>query len=147
MQESVQETVNAINLIQQSLTPVFLIVGIGTLLNALTTRLTRVVDRVRWFDTSEAAEFQQNREYELKFLAKRMRYANWAINFLCGAAIVVCLNIFLIVVEGYFQQNLSTFIVASFVSTLLLLSLGLVCFFIEVSIATRTLRVKTQSKI
>ncbi len=146
MSENVQETVNAINLIQQSLTPVFLIVGIGTLLNALTTRLTRVVDRVRWFDTNDAAEFQHKRDYEIKFLAKRMRYANWAINFLCGATIMVCINILLIVVEGYFHQSFSSLIVASFASTLFLLSLGLVCFFIEVSIATRTLQVKTQSK-
>ena len=135
------EQSSAILLIQQALTPVFLIVGIGTLLNVLTTRLTRVIDRVRWFDLKEAEDFQHKREYELKFLARRMRYANWAINFLCGATIVVCLNIMLIVIEGYFHSSLSNYIMASFVSTLVLLSSGLICFFIEVSIATRSLRV------
>lgn len=135
------ESVNAILLIQQSLTPVFLIVGIGTLLNALTTRLTRVVDRVRWFDSPESTDFQHKRDNELSFLAKRMRYANWAINFLCGATIMVCMNIMLIMIEGYFHESLGDYIVASFVSTLVLLSCGLICFFIEVSIATRTLRV------
>ena len=136
-----QESVSSILLIQQALTPVFLVVGIGTLLNSLTARLGRIVDRVRWFDLPEAAQCQHKRPIELKALSRRMRWANWAINFLCGATVVICTNIFLLVAQGYFKSDLDTWIVASFVSSLVLLSLGLVCFFIEVSIASTTLRV------
>ena len=136
-----QESVPAILLIQQALTPVFLIVGIGTLLNSLTSRLARIVDRVRWFDLPEAANCQHKRKSELKALSRRMRYANWSINFLCGAAVVVCINIFLLVAQGYFASELTNWIVGSFVSTLALLACGLVCLFIEVSIATTSLRV------
>lgn len=136
-----QEPVTAILLIQQALTPVFLIVGIGTLLNSLTSRLARIVDRVRWFDLPDAAECQHKRKGELKALARRMRWANWAINFLCGSAVIVCISIFLLVVQGYFSSQLTNWIVGSFVSTLVLLACGLVCFFVEVSIATASLRV------
>ncbi len=135
------ESATAILLIQQALTPVFLIVGIGTLLNSLTSRLARVVDRVRWFDLPEAANCQHKRKQELKALARRMRWANWAINLLCGATVIVCINIFFIVIQAYFATELKDFIVGSFVSTLALLSLGLICFFVEVSIATTSLRV------
>lgn len=136
-----QEPVSAILLIQQALTPVFLIVGIGTLLNSLTARLARIVDRVRWFDLPEAESVQHKRETELRFLAKRMRWANWAINFLCGATVVVCINIFLLVINGYYAIDLDRWIVSSFASTLVLLSCGLICLFVEVSLATASLRV------
>jgi hypothetical protein len=136
-----QEQVTAIQLIQQALTPVFLIVGIGTLLNSLTQRLSRVVDRVRWFELPEAANCQHKRQHELKSLSRRMRWANGAINFLCGATVVVCINIFLLVINGYYLNHLDQWIVASFTSSLILLACGLICFFVEVSIATASLRV------
>jgi len=135
-----EDSLSAILLIQQALTPVFLIVGIGTLLNSLTARLARIVDRIRWFDSPEAAVCSGNKERELKYLARRMRWANGAINFLCGATIVVCLNIFLLVINGYFDSRLDNWIIISFASTLALLSCGLVCFFVEVSLATATMR-------
>lgn len=59
-----QEPDTALVLIQHALTPVFLIVGIGTLLNSLTARLSRIVDRVRWFDSPEAENFQ-TQEYKI----------------------------------------------------------------------------------
>ncbi len=136
-----QEPVSAIHLIQQALTPVFLIVGIGTLLNSITTRLSRIVDRVRWFDLPEAINCQHKRKTEVKALSRRMRWANAAINFLCGATVIVCTSIFLIVIQGYFSTNLSDWIVLSFITSLILLSLGLISFFVEVSLASHSLRV------
>ena len=136
-----QESVTAIQLIQQSLTPVFLIVGIGTLLNSLTQRLARIVDRVRWFDLPDSAHCQHKKAKEFKSLSRRMRWANAAINFLCGATVLVCVNIFLLVINGYYANHLDQWIVASFTSSLVLLACGLICFFIEVSIATASLRV------
>ncbi|WP_371196278.1 DUF2721 domain-containing protein [Glaciecola sp. SC05] len=131
----------ALVLIQHALTPVFLIVGIGTLLNSLTARLARIVDRVRWFDMPEAIGCKFDREVELTALARRMKWANAAINFLTGAAVVVCINIFLLVIEGYYDLPLNPYIMLSFVTSVGLLSLGMVCFFVEVSIATASLKV------
>lgn len=134
----------ALLLIQHALTPVFLIVGIGTLLNSLTARLARIVDRVRWFDMPESVDCSSDKNAELIALARRMRWANAAINFLTGAAVVVCVNIFLLVLEGYFRLPLQPYIVLSFVTSVGLLSLGMICFFIEVSIATASLKVTPQ---
>ncbi len=135
----------ALLLIQHALTPVFLIVGIGTLLNSLTARLARIVDRVRWFDTPEAENCRGNKVLELKALARRMKWANAAVNFLTGAAVIVCTNIFLLVIKGYFNIELNGYIVLSFVSSVGLLSFGMICFFVEVSIATASLKVSKSS--
>lgn len=135
----------ALLLIQHALTPVFLIVGIGTLLNSLTARLARIVDRVRWFDTPEAENCKSNKALELKALARRMKWANAAVNFLTGAAVIVCTNIFLLVIKGYFDIELNGYIVLSFVSSVGLLSFGMICFFVEVSIATASLKVSKSS--
>ena len=135
----------ALVLIQHALTPVFLIVGIGTLLNSLTARLASIVDRVRWFDTPEAEQCKHDKALEIKALGRRMRWANAAVNFLTGAAVIVCTNIFLLVIEGYFDVELNAYIVLSFVSSVGLLSFGMICFFVEVSIATASLKVSKSS--
>lgn len=146
-----EDSFSAIGLIQQALTPVFLIVGIGTLLNSLTQRLARIVDRVRWLDSPEADEITKykygtKKEIELKALSRRMRWANWAINFLCGAALMVCFNIVLLVINGYFSLQLDDWIIISFTSTLIFLSFGTISLFIEVSLATASLRVASVKK-
>ncbi|MFB0911984.1 MAG: DUF2721 domain-containing protein, partial [Glaciecola sp.] len=42
---------SAVEIIQLALAPIFLIVGIGTLVNVATGRVGRVIDRARWFET------------------------------------------------------------------------------------------------
>lgn len=142
-----QDQITAVLLIQQALTPVFLIVGIGTLLNVLTTRLTRIIDRVRWFDTPEAKHWQHKRQLELTVLSRRMRWANWSINLLCAASVAVCINIFLLIFQGYTHNTIDDWIVISFISIIVLLACGLICFFIEVSLATASLQVVNAPQI
>jgi hypothetical protein len=43
-------TPSAVEIIQLALAPIFLIVGIGTLVNVATGRVGRVIDRARWFE-------------------------------------------------------------------------------------------------
>ncbi|WP_395339356.1 DUF2721 domain-containing protein [Ningiella sp. W23] len=136
-----QATDAALMLIQTALAPVFLIVGIGTLLNVITARLSRIVDRVRWFESPEKNCVALARQHELKALSRRMRWANTAVNLLTGAAVIVCINIFLIMVEGYFSLGLDAWILGSFASSVVLLSFGMLSFFAEVSVATASLKV------
>jgi hypothetical protein len=96
---------------------------------------------VRWFDSPEGLNCKKQRKHELIALSRRMRWGNWAINLLCGSALVVCVNIFLLVLQGYFDTLITDWILGSFVFSLALLMLGLICFFVEVSIATTSLRV------
>ena len=132
---------SAILLIQQALTPVFLIVGIGALINSITTRLGRIIDRVRWFDLPSSEYAKDLKAAEMKALGRRMRYANWSINFLSAACMVVCINIMLLVIDGYFAADLQLMVIGTFMFSLVLLLLGVACFLLEVSLATASLQV------
>ena len=80
--------------IQLSVTPVFLLVATGSLLNVLTGRLSRVVDRSRalmerWAET-EGAEHDRV-VAELRAADRRMDVINNAIAAAVACGIVVCL--------------------------------------------------------
>ena len=135
-----------VQLIQIALTPVFLIVGIGTMLNVVTGRVARVIDRLRWFEehfegTTETLNRREKRE--IRSLARRLKLANWAINFLTAAAVVVCSTIIVILLSGEVNVNLDTAILVLFFTAIAFITGGLIAFFLEVSVATATLKPPT----
>jgi len=135
---------SVVELIQLSLAPVFLIVGIGTMLNAVTGRLARIIDRARCYEKENDSDNEQltkNQTNDLTALKKRMRYANYAINFLTGAAVIICIDVILLFVNGLVMVSLDNIIIALFILTLLMITAGLLNFFFEVSVATKTLRI------
>ncbi|GAA0858915.1 DUF2721 domain-containing protein [Aliiglaciecola litoralis] len=135
---------SAVELIQLALAPVFLIVGIGQMVNVATGRLARVIDRARSFEEGECSEVYQasaKATLEIKSLRRRMRFANWAVTFLIGAAVTVCIDVILLLVNGLIMPNLNIAIITTFILGLLLTTGGLIAFFLEVSVATATLRI------
>lgn len=142
---------NAVELIQLALAPVFLLVGIGQMLNVMTGRLARIIDRARWFEEFEEQNPERitsRAEREIESLRKRMRFANWSITFLTGAAVTICIAVILLVVNGLVSVKLDTLILGTFIFSLVLLTGGLITFLVEVSVATATLRIsrRTQKK-
>ncbi len=138
---SVNSTV--VELIQFSLAPVFLIVGIGQILNAVTGRLARVIDRIRWYENrrSDVSDKLQNHECrEMNALMTRMKFANWAITFLTGAVVTICIDVTLLLINGLTTIALDTAILSMFMLSLAALTAGLICFFIEVTVATASLK-------
>lgn len=132
-----------VELIQFSLAPVFLIVGIGQMLNVVTGRLARVIDRIRWYENrqSDVSDKLPSHECkEMKALMTRMKFANWAITFLTGAAVIICVDVTLLLINGLTTIALDTAILSLFMLSLASLTAGLVCFFIEVSVATASLK-------
>jgi hypothetical protein len=132
-----------VQLIQIALTPVFLIVGIGTMLNVVTGRVARIIDRLRWFEehfemTVEKLSPREKRE--VRSLARRLKLANWAINFLTAAAVVVCSTIIVILLSGKANANLDNVILVLFFSAIAFITGGLIAFLLEVSVATATLK-------
>ena len=110
------------HLVELSVAPVFLLAGIGALLNVVTSRLGRVVDRARhledrFFKDPSEDELARIRT-ELRVLDTRMLYSQRAIFLFSMAALLVC-----IVVAALFIG-------------------GLTLFLLEITIATRTLRVR-----
>lgn len=129
--------------IQLAVAPVFLLAGIAGLLNVLSVRLGRAVDRVRVVETRLGKEPHADHvtllQAEISALWSRIRLANWSIRMFVAGALVVCL----VIVSLFFSElaglNTSGMIVTCFLGAMFLLILGLIFFLIEVSISTRSI--------
>ena len=133
------------HLIQLSIAPVFLLAGIGAILNVLVNRLARVVDRVRRLEEEFAAASplaQKLARAELGRLGTRMKLVNWSITACTASAACVCLVVATMFVGGVSDIGLGRAIALLFVVTMALVMLGLVLFLLEVRMASRTLRVR-----
>ncbi|GAC12792.1 DUF2721 domain-containing protein [Aliiglaciecola lipolytica] len=135
---------SAVELIQLSLAPVFLIVGMGQMLNVVTGRLARIIDRARYWERIgeiDVSKINDRAKGELKSLRRRMRFANWAVTFITAAAVTVCLDVILLLLNGLITVNLDVTIITMFIFGLLLITGGLISFFLEVSIANASLKI------
>jgi len=129
--------------IQLAVAPVFLLAGIAGLLNVLSTRLGRAVDRVRVVEARIIKEPHSDHrtilQSEIGVLWQRIRLANWSIRMFVLGALVVCLVIVSLFIGELTRFDLSSMIVVFFVGTMALLITGLVLFLVEVSIASRSI--------
>ena len=133
------------HLIQLSIAPVFLLAGVGAILNVLANRLARVVDRVRRLEEDFAgasAVGQRLARSELTRLGKRMKLVNWSISACTASALCICLVVAVMFVGGLGEIGIGRVIAALFVLAMALLTVSLVLFLLEVRMAARTLRVR-----
>ena len=130
--------------IQIALAPVFLLVAMGSLLNVVTGRLARVVDRSRELMARHAktsGEEHTRLVAELRMLDRRMDIINWSIALCVACGIVVCLMVSMLFLMGSGREALETPIAASFIFAMLLLLAALIMFLAEVRLAIRTIHV------
>ena len=135
------------HLIQLSIGPVFLLAGVGAILNVLANLLARVVDRARkleeeFVDTSQLR--QRLARSELERLGRRMKLINWAITTCTASVLCVCLVVASMFIGGLVQVSVGSFIAILFVVTMALLVVGLILFLSEVRLAARSLKVRTE---
>ncbi|MEI6544624.1 MAG: DUF2721 domain-containing protein [Methylococcales bacterium] len=129
------------HVIQQALTPVFLLGAVGAFLNVLTGRLARIVDRFRFL--SETAE-NDPKEYcdELVTLPVRVRLIHWAISLCTLCALFVCTSIVILFVGAELELSLSRVTSILFIAAMVALTSGLLCFLREVTLATDTIKIR-----
>ncbi|MEM6649134.1 MAG: DUF2721 domain-containing protein [Pseudomonadota bacterium] len=134
--------------IQLAIAPIFLLVGTGSFLNVMSGRLGRVVDRVRtledMLEAGETGEERRRHVEELRFLSRRMSYANRAIVFCSASALFICLVVALLFLSEIVGGSLEIGVAALFILSVLCLILGLIQFLIEISVATKSLRVRNE---
>ena len=130
-------------LIQLSIAPVFLLAGIGAILNVLAQRLARVVDRARHLE-AEFASFDEAARgragAELRILDRRMKVVNQAISACTASALFVCLVVAIMFVAEFADFAFARPIALLFILAMLLLIVGLVLFLYEIRLAMRSLR-------
>lgn len=131
--------------IELAVAPVFLLAGVGALLNVLAHRLARVVDRARHLAEAgrslDEAERSQA-ELELRLLARRMRAANLAIGCCTASALFVCIVVAILFIAAPSQLAVARLISWLFIAAMVLLITGLVLFLHEVQLAMRSLRIR-----
>lgn len=134
-------------IIQLAIAPVFLLVGISGLLNVMTGRLARIVDRARALEIDVLTADEQLRRdeiEELSVLSRRMSICQWAIAMCTISAIFVCVMVSLLFVASIAMMNFAVPVALLFIAVMVALTLGLLLFFLEVAISTRVVRVREE---
>lgn len=136
---------DVVHAIQLSLAPVFLLNGIGVLLSMLTSRLARIVDRARQMEAAleNAATSGEGRLIAMRLAvsSRRCRLMNRAITLSTVAALLIALVVALLFYSAFSSLPLTWVIALLFIVSMMSLVGALVCFLIEVRIATASLRI------
>ncbi len=135
------------HLISLAIAPVFLLAGIGSILNVLAQRLARAVDRARRlegeFDTLEPGD-QEAASAELRLLDRRMTVVNLAISCCTASALFVCLVVAILFVADLAEFHFGRVIAYLFIVTMGVLICGLLLFLYEVRLAMRSIRLRRE---
>lgn len=132
------------HIIQLAVAPVFLLAGIGSILNVFAARLARVVDRARRLEmlVPDADEEERAIEiHELEILDRRMAICHWAIGLCTAAALLICLVVVILFVADMVEIRFAIPVSLLFIAAMVSLTCGLLLFLAEVTIATRFVRV------
>lgn len=139
------EPISAIaHVIQLSVAPVFLLTGIAGLLNVLTGRLSRVIDRARALEreVTEEGPSQKGTAHErLHTLAIRARWINIAISLCVVSAIFVALVVMTLFASAFWGSDYRGVVAGLFICAMIALMIGLVFFLREIYLATSSLRI------
>lgn len=128
---------------QLALGPVFLLNGIGVLLAMMTSRLARIVDRARGLEARlEQARGDEAREIQrvLLFTSRRARLVNRGITLGTVAALLVAMVVALLFAAAFVSFATAAVIAVLFVTCMGALVGSLLCFLVEVRVATKALR-------
>lgn len=132
------------HIIQLAVAPVFLLAGIGSLLNVLAGRIARVVDRARRLEGHVPTADEDERLVELKeleILDRRMTLTHWAIGLCTAAALLICIVVIVLFVTDLVAMQFAIPVSLLFIGAMISLTLGLLLFLAEVTLATRSVRV------
>ncbi|MGA1800452.1 DUF2721 domain-containing protein [Sphingomonas sp. 4RDLI-65] len=133
--------------IQLSLAPVFMLAGIGQLLNVLAGRLSRVIDRARKLELlhgSITGPDHHRYVWELRLLDRRMTIINAALFLAVSSAIMTCVLIALLFIAELAKLHFGTAVALCFILAMILLIAALVSFIVEVRISLRAFRIRPE---
>lgn len=133
--------------IQLSLSPTFMLTGIGALLNVLAGRLSRVIDRARSLEQlhPQSSGPEHDRHVaELRLLDRRMSVINTALFLAVTSAILVCMVVALMFIGNLAVLHLGTIVALVFILAMVALIAALVSFMIEVRISLQAFRIRPE---
>ena len=126
--------------IQLALAPVFLLTGIAGLLNVMTNRLARIVDRARAISENPTTATLPGEEpvaIRLQRLERRRHFTSVAITSCTIAALLLCMVVATLFFEAMSDARLGWLVGVLFTGSTLALVVGLAFFLREVHLATQ----------
>jgi hypothetical protein len=130
--------------IQLALTPVFMLVAIGNIMNILSSRLARIVDRSRILQQMHPETSGPEHDAvvrEIRLVARRIHLIGRAFLLLVIAGLCVGVTVVLLFVEDLAGIDLKALVSIIFVASLALLIGALLLFLRETREATAALRI------
>jgi len=132
------------HVIQLSVAPVFLLTGVGTLLNVLSGRLARIIDRARVLgqrlDTPESPHAAAVVN-ELHVLERRARLIYHAIKLSTTSALLVCFVIAALFASSMLHYSTYIIVAGLFIAAMLASIVSLTFFLREVFLAIETFQI------
>ncbi|WP_375289984.1 DUF2721 domain-containing protein [Qipengyuania sp.] len=130
-------TPRVMEMLQFSLAPAFLLVGIGSVMNVMMNRLIWVANRIERLEARSEERGDDPCSDELNWLNRRRRLAQRAVMFSTAAASLISVLIAALFVSAYIHLKIGTLIAGLWVATMGLLIVGLAFFFGETRIAAK----------
>jgi hypothetical protein len=129
-----------------ALAPVFLLSGIAAMLNVMSGRLSRIIDRGRLLTegTLSTTIPSEKIALELRNLERRRRLASTAITACTLAALLVCTVIAMLFLEVLLKLHLKWLEGVLFTASTLAMVVGLALFLREIHLGAQTVRIELQ---
>ena len=125
--------------IQLSVSPVFLLTGIGAMMNVLSGRLNRSVDRARELKR-RCQELDDDEQAEFSLIRQRIRLVVRAIALLTLSILLISTVVAVIFLTVALQINLAAVVAPLFVAAMLMLTWAALCFLREITLASKQLQ-------
>ena len=135
--ERTASTPRVLQMLQFSLAPAFLLVGIGSTMNVMMARLTWVANRIERLEQRFEDRPEEPCADEIAWLTRRRGIAQRAVMFSTAAAGLISVLIAALFVSAYIHFRIGTFVAVLWVATMALLTTGLAFFFRETWIAAK----------
>lgn len=123
--------------LQSSLAPVFLLIGIGSIMNVMMSRLIWIAGKIERLDALLESEPTDRRKRVVAALRERQSLARKSIMFSTLAGVIISVLIALLFVSAYITAYLGTIIAGLWVATVACLIIALCFFFRESILAAR----------
>jgi len=136
--ERTSSTMRVQEIVQLSLAPVFLLAGIGAMLNVMNARLTWLFDRIEIIERHEETGEGGREVEELPALIQRQSYAQKAVNLSTSAALTICVVVAVLFISAFIEPRIGTLVAILWVATMVQLSIALLLFFRETNLARAT---------
>ena len=125
--------------IQLSVAPVFLLTGIGALMNVLSGRLARIVDYARQLRSTADAGKAVN-DVERRLIRQRMQLVIRSIELMTAATLLIAAMVSAMFLSVISRVNLTLVVAPLFITSMSLIMIAAICFLREVRLASNQLK-------